>query len=102
MSTSCWLRDSEGVIPCFEVVGGGENRLAVGKDCKPEGRVEDVVPDLDDPRRVRVSLHRQRRSGSRLNDTTSVNQIDSNPTGASLVVIHVPLDDAGLMAHCPS
>ena len=48
MSTSCWLRDGEGLIPCFEVLGGGEHRLAVGKDCKPEGRVEDVVPDLDD------------------------------------------------------
>lgn len=32
-----------------------------------------------DPHRVRTSLHRQRRSGSRLNDTTSVNQTDSNP-----------------------
>ncbi|MDO9486374.1 MAG: hypothetical protein Q7K25_09980, partial [Actinomycetota bacterium] len=27
----------------------------------------------------RTSLHQQRRSGSRLNDTTSVNQTDSNP-----------------------
>lgn len=36
-------------------------------------------PGQAHPGRVRASLHRQRRTGSRLSTTTSVNQTDSNP-----------------------